>query len=202
MNLLDILTKLRESVDPRLLASKPVGRGSNRQEVDYIPWYDVCQLLDERTGGLWEWRIVDIQLNDSRIFIVGELKIFVDGQSLVRQASGTEELNCSSYGDPSSNAEAMALRRAAAKFGLGIDLWRKEGQKPSSVGKFTQQSKQTFKTNKPPIQHSRGQVQPETPRGGYAEWFEKGRRDAITKVPPKHQSVKPYMDGYNKEVSR
>jgi len=29
------------------------------------------------------------------------------------------------YGDPSSNAEAMALKRAAAKFGLGLYLYLK-----------------------------------------------------------------------------
>jgi hypothetical protein len=30
------------------------------------------------------------------------------------------------YGDPSSNAEGMALKRAAAKFGLGLYLYHKE----------------------------------------------------------------------------
>jgi hypothetical protein len=29
------------------------------------------------------------------------------------------------YGDPSSKAEAMALKRAAAKFGLGLYLYQK-----------------------------------------------------------------------------
>jgi hypothetical protein len=29
------------------------------------------------------------------------------------------------YGDPSSNAEAMALKRAASKFGLGLYLYQK-----------------------------------------------------------------------------
>ncbi|MGC9506191.1 hypothetical protein [Baaleninema sp.] len=44
---------------------------------------------------------------------------------VVRHATGTEELNCNSYGDPSSNAESMAFRRAAAKFGLGLYLYQK-----------------------------------------------------------------------------
>jgi hypothetical protein len=42
-----------------------------------------------------------------------------------REASGYEFLNCDSYGDTSSNAEAMALKRAAAKFGVGIGLYDK-----------------------------------------------------------------------------
>ncbi len=30
------------------------------------------------------------------------------------------------YGDPSSNAESMAFRRAAAKFGLGLYFYSKD----------------------------------------------------------------------------
>jgi hypothetical protein len=37
-----------------------------------------------------------------------------------REATGTEDEELKGYGDPSSNAEAMALKRAAAKFGLGL----------------------------------------------------------------------------------
>jgi hypothetical protein len=46
-----------------------------------------------------------------------------------REATGTEEEpddDQQMYGDPSSNAESMALRRAAAKFGLGLYLYNKK----------------------------------------------------------------------------
>jgi hypothetical protein len=42
-----------------------------------------------------------------------------------REATGTEDEELRGYGDPSSNAEAMALKRAAAKFGLGLYLYQK-----------------------------------------------------------------------------
>jgi hypothetical protein len=42
-----------------------------------------------------------------------------------REATGTEDEELKGYGDPSSNAEAMALKRAAAKFGLGLYLYQK-----------------------------------------------------------------------------
>jgi hypothetical protein len=42
-----------------------------------------------------------------------------------REATGQEEEETNSYGDPSSNAESMALRRAASKFGLGLSLYDK-----------------------------------------------------------------------------
>ena len=43
--------------------------------------------------------------------------------SIFREATGTEDEELKGYGDPSSNAEAMALKRAAAKFGLGLYLY-------------------------------------------------------------------------------
>ena len=40
-----------------------------------------------------------------------------------REATGQEDEDLESYGNSSSNAESMALRRAAAKFGLGLSLY-------------------------------------------------------------------------------
>ena len=45
--------------------------------------------------------------------------------TVMREATGIEPLDVKGYGDPSSNAESMALRRAAAKFGLGLYLYEK-----------------------------------------------------------------------------
>jgi len=51
-----------------------------------------------------------------------------------REATGSEELKTTTrddeikeiaYGDPSSNAESMAFRRSAARFGLGLYLYDK-----------------------------------------------------------------------------
>jgi len=40
-----------------------------------------------------------------------------------KPATGTEDEKLKGYGDPSSNAKAMVLKRAAAKFGLGLYLY-------------------------------------------------------------------------------
>jgi hypothetical protein len=40
-----------------------------------------------------------------------------------RDGTGLERLDVGSYGDPQSNAESMAFRRAAARFGLGLHLY-------------------------------------------------------------------------------
>jgi len=42
-----------------------------------------------------------------------------------REAKGIEDEVCGSHGDPTSNAESMALLRAAAKFGLGLNLYER-----------------------------------------------------------------------------
>lgn len=92
-----------------------------------------------------------IETTSDRIFIVGRLSITCAEGLVYREATGTErlkdekeiwigekpnrrplrdehdrpvtELKELAYGDPSSNAESMAFRRAAAKFGLGLYLY-------------------------------------------------------------------------------
>ena len=73
--------------------------------------------------------------SSDRIFLTGRLTIPTAEGNIYREATGTEELKRTdketgdilelAYGDPSSNAESMAFRRAAAKFGLGLYLYDK-----------------------------------------------------------------------------
>jgi len=122
----EIIKRLKEDVPTELISSKKVGNS----KIDYISWFDYCDLLDERCGiGYWSWEIKQTTISDNRLFLIGKLTIIGDDRSLSQDATGTEILNCSSYGDPSSNSEAMALRRACAKFGLARYLWNKETTK-------------------------------------------------------------------------
>ncbi|MBE9040708.1 DUF1071 domain-containing protein [Oscillatoriales cyanobacterium LEGE 11467] len=100
----------------------------------YVPWFRVCPILDKYAPG-WTWEIRSTHLSDDRIFIVGRLTLPTAGGDVWREATGTEELKRLdrktgeltelAYGDPSSNAESMAFRRAAAKFGLALYLYEK-----------------------------------------------------------------------------
>ncbi|KAJ0754569.1 putative DNA repair RAD52-like protein [Helianthus annuus] len=45
---------------------------------------------------------------------------------LFRESTGTSSVNESGYGDPVQRAEAMAFRRACARFGLGLHLYHEE----------------------------------------------------------------------------
>ncbi|MDY7015038.1 MAG: DUF1071 domain-containing protein [Cyanobacteriota bacterium] len=105
----------------------------------YIPWYRAVTILNKYCPG-WCWEIVKLQMSADRIFLVGRLSVPTSNGLIYREATGTEELKRLvlnektqnkeiaelAYGDPSSNAESMAFRRAAAKFGLGLQLYEKE----------------------------------------------------------------------------
>ena len=125
MKLAEILNNLAQPVPKDSIRQKTL-KGT---KIDYIAWYDLCDLLDERCGiDSWSWSIKDVTQISNRLTLTGVLTIYGEDKTLTREATGTEEVDCSSYGDPSSNAEAMALRRCCSKFGLGRDLWRKDNK--------------------------------------------------------------------------
>lgn len=125
MKIAEIISRLKEPVKPSLISQKKVGG----KIIDYISWFDYCDLLDERCGvSNWSWEITSMTVTDDRLFITGKLTIHGDDRSLSQMATGTEILNCSSYGDPSSNAEAMCFRRCISKFGLSRYLWHKDNK--------------------------------------------------------------------------
>ena len=131
MKIAQIIHTLKEPINSNLISYKKIENKKTGEisYIEYISWFDYCHLLDERIGlGQWEWSIISITTTHNRLFITGKLTIHCDDHSISQMATGTEILNCSSYGDPSSNAEAMALRRACAKFGLARYLWKKENK--------------------------------------------------------------------------
>jgi hypothetical protein len=138
MLLSEILENLRQPIAVQFISQKKTYHNKKPTGfVDYVAWYDLADLLDDLCGlGGWEWLIIDVQQIGNRLTLTGSLTIHGEDRSLTRQATGTEDIDCSSFGDPSSNAEAMAMRRCCAKFGLGRDLWRKDKPKgqPLQIG--------------------------------------------------------------------
>src|SRR5512141_3139751 len=107
MKLIDILRSLAEPVPKELIRKKDVFKKREKVgEVDYIAWVDLCDLLDEHCGiDGWEWSVKDVNQINNRLTLTGVLTIHGDDKSLTRMATGTEDVDCNSYGDPSSNAE-------------------------------------------------------------------------------------------------
>ncbi|MEM1368615.1 MAG: Rad52/Rad22 family DNA repair protein [Cyanobacteria bacterium P01_H01_bin.15] len=104
------------------------------QRIPFLPWYRVNEILDKYAPG-WMWEIVNVMTSEDRFFLTGRLTIPTAEGLVYREATGTEELKLVNsktgeieelaYGDPSSNAESKAFRRAAARFGLALYLYVK-----------------------------------------------------------------------------
>lgn len=123
----EILTDFDRPIEQQHISKKSAFSGGKEQNksIEYIAWYILCRLLNQHTNGYWEWK-VRTQFTGDRTIIEGSLTIHGSDGSLTREATGTEFSEVDSYGDPSSNAEAMALRRCCAKFGLGLSMWEKK----------------------------------------------------------------------------
>lgn len=131
----EILADLSKPIPGKYLAQRKQGG----TQLTYLPWHTCCKLLDRCAPG-WDYSISNIHTTSDRIFITARLTIRAAEGDISREATGTEVLKEEyfdkqsqttkirelAYGDSSSNAESMALRRAAAKYGLARYLYEKE----------------------------------------------------------------------------
>jgi hypothetical protein len=130
----EIIEYLSRKLPDKLLEKKKVGS----TQITFLSWKYIPPILDKYARG-WSWEITHLQTTPDRIFLVGRLTIPTADGLVWREATGTEMLKETktdrvtgemiereiAYGDPSSNAESMAFRRACAKFGLGLYLYNK-----------------------------------------------------------------------------
>jgi len=124
-NVLDFsstLRELRKNVDPQLVKQREGwrDRNGNVQMVDYVEWHTVADILDE-TAPDWAHTVKDIrQIGDIMTVTVA---ITIDG--VTREGIGTG-LAQNEMGI--KKAEHDALKRAAVKFGIARDLYKKESE--------------------------------------------------------------------------
>ena len=122
-NILDFsstLRELRKNVDPSLLRRREGLRdhSGTPKAVEYVEWHTVADILD-RTAPNWEHTIKDIRsIGDHAVVTVA---ITIDG--VTREGIGTGS-NRSEIGI--KKAEHDALKRAAVKFGIARDLYKRE----------------------------------------------------------------------------
>jgi hypothetical protein len=146
----EIIADLSKPINEKLLKTRQQGG----KDIKYVPWHTVVKMLDYRAPG-WTYEITHMihlpgrTAMSVRITIPASMGQDAQGNNVIqyyyRDASGTEKDDTDSYGDPVSNAESMALRRAAAKFGVGLGLYGTQ-QNQSSGGGSGQQG-----NNPPPI---------------------------------------------------
>lgn len=108
--------------------SKPVVKRHLRhrrqgvKEISYIAWHDAIKYLDHYAPG-WTYEVRSMDSISGKLILTIRLSIPSLEGTVFREATGQEDESKDTYGDSSSNAESMALRRAAAKFGLGLYLY-------------------------------------------------------------------------------
>jgi len=123
----EIIEDLSKPLDPRHLKTRKQG-GTN---LTYIEWHAAVKYLDLFAPG-WAYHVPSVQLVGNLVTVVASISIPCAEGVVTREATGCEESDAKGYGDALSNSEAMALKRAASKFGLGLYLYDKDS-KPATV---------------------------------------------------------------------
>ena len=116
----DIVADLSKPLAQRHLKTRRQGGA----ELTYLEWHTAVKYLDLFAPG-WSYAVKNVALVGNLVTVVAAISIPCLEGVVTREATGCEEADAKGYGDAVSNAEAMALKRAAAKFGLGLYLYQK-----------------------------------------------------------------------------
>jgi Rad52/22 family double-strand break repair protein/SWIM zinc finger len=143
-NVLEFTSTLRalsKNVDPNLVKTREGwrDRNGNVHMVDYVEWHTVADILDENAPN-WTHEVKDIrQIGDIMTVTVA---ITIDGVTREGLGTGIAE---SEMGI--KKAEHDALKRAAVKFGIARELYRKESDVIEREGAVPAQTDGGFPAN-------------------------------------------------------
>jgi hypothetical protein len=141
LNFSSTLRELRKNVDPHLVRQREGwrDRNGNIQMVDYVEWHTVADILDE-TAPNWSHAVKDIREIGNIVTVT--VAITIDG--ITREGIGTGAAQ-SELGI--KKAEHDALKRAAVKFGIARDLYKKESDVIEREGTVVHEADGEFPTN-------------------------------------------------------
>lgn len=115
-----IIADLAKPIPDIMLAQKTLKGNA----ITFLPWHRAARMLDYYAPG-WTFEIRNIQQVANQTVVTVRLMIHAAEGIFHREATGIEDEEVKGYGDTVSNACSMALRRAAALFGLGRYLYEK-----------------------------------------------------------------------------
>lgn len=169
----EILAELRRNVDPKLVKEREGwrDRNGNVQMVDYVEWHTVADILDDVAPN-WNHHIVDIKEIGDVMTVIVEIEI----EGVRRQGIGTGNAH-NEMGI--KKAEHDALKRAAVKFGIARDLYRKESdviERGGNTNHYDQGNGQGFPSN--PISRNLGEMLTEKQLGMIRALSREARIDA------------------------
>ena len=151
-NILDFsatLRELRKSVDPNLIRQRAARRdqNGNLHMVDYVEWHTVADILDEHAPN-WTHTVKNISPIGEIITVT--VAITIDG--VTREGIGTGRA-ISEAGI--KKAEHDALKRAAVKFGIARELYKREFD---SIAQEDTPTIAEIATSQDPVAKSLGQM--------------------------------------------
>jgi hypothetical protein len=120
LNFSSTLRELRRTVDPTLVRQRAGrrDRNGNIHMVEYVEWHTVADILDEHAAN-WGHTVKDIRPIGDIVTVT--VAITIDG--VTREGVGTGK-TASETGI--KKAEHDALKRAAVKFGIARELYKRE----------------------------------------------------------------------------
>lgn len=144
--LTELLAVLREPIPRDCISIKNTGQGGFQAE--YVNVTRAKDLVDERIGPEhWQTFLRELYQAGEQLILVLQVTISDDeGKAITHIGTGWEAIEGVTYGDTSSNAYAMAFRRALESFGFGRELWRKHEDHSVKASGQSQQPK-PFPTN-------------------------------------------------------
>lgn len=127
MNIQEIIKELSKPT-PKENIKKMPGKGGSAP-LDYLEWHYVTEVLNRTCG--WQGKVSRVEVIDKEVVVQFDLGIQDDeGQWYWRSDVWGEPLGKKGFGGSVAVAKQHAFKRAAANFGIGIELYQKE---PSSI---------------------------------------------------------------------
>lgn len=121
--LADILKELNKKVPDSLVRL----RTEDGFNIKYIPWHIVNRIMNLHAP---EWsgevRNITYSADGKSVSVVYRVTLYGTDAEIYRESTGTASVDDPGYGDPVQKAEAMAFRRACARFGLGLHLYHED----------------------------------------------------------------------------
>ncbi len=120
MNFASTLRNLHQNINPELVKQRDgwKDRSGNVHKIDYVEWHTVADILDEKAPN-WTHSVKDVRQIGNIVTVI--VAITVDG--ITREGLGT------GFADSEmgiKKAEHDALKRAAVKFGIARELYKRE----------------------------------------------------------------------------
>ncbi|KAJ3678027.1 hypothetical protein LUZ60_001830 [Juncus effusus] len=95
--------------------------------IKYVPWHIMNRILNMHAP---EWsgevRNIIYSSDGKSVSVVYRVTLYGTDAEIYREATGTCNMDDTTYGDPVQKAESMAFRRACARLGLGLHLYHEE----------------------------------------------------------------------------